>query len=560
MRLFRSPIFILTILFLVTVATYAGIFSLYYLNDEWRALSSVELYGMGYAARTLPLPYLLLGKGRIVGTFVNEIGYAFFPFSTSYFTITALILHTLNSFLSYLVVNRLFHSRRLAFLTAVFVAVSAGTYETMYWIATELQATLSMFFGLSAVLVSLKFSDSGKKIFVVISAFLTYLAFLTKEASVVFMLFIPAVYWTDIRARNRSTRGLRTILIIIISVAVLAGVLLLRFYGQVVTDAGDPFSPSVFARSIFNIFYYPLVTFPYFIFPDLMNWVRWIFISAGIFTINTWQLSPARILGPDVVALVLSGAVAYWIYGIYMKNKSARMPIALGGIWYFVAFIPVAFHLVTRYESLIEPYLLYYHMFAVGLIGASVCNVLLFRSDGRRQGRPDPLVLYLVLLFIGFQIVSVWYMDTSSRQLGAQARKLTMELLKNRSRLPDYPVVFLTGSRTYGFPNNPLPFWLGGGYIFSVINYPDGKIPIDIVIKQKLSGFGEEGYVAEDKRGFAFFQNKGSLQKFLSVKPSLASSLVAYYWDDNSGTLNDITDILKNEMDRSGKANPATSY
>lgn len=548
MKILNRSAAVFLILTLLVIATYSGIFSLYYLNDEWRVMGTVEVNGIGSAFRSYTIPQLLLGKGRPLGTLLNEIGYSYFPFRPEYFTTVSIIFHTLNSFLAYLVIRKIFRSGMLAFLTAVFMAVSAGAYQSLYWIATELQVTLSMFFGLSSVMMSLKYKDSGNPFSALLSAIYMYLAFLTKEASVVFVLFIPAVFFVYTRGYPASSERSKRMFRILIPVIFLTGFLLLWFYRKTLSDSGDPFLPAVFLRSIFNVFYYPLVTLPYFLFPDLHIWVRDFFTGTGIIDSGIWMMTPLRIIIPDLAALLFTATAAYFLYGTYRKTESMRMPLALGGILYAAAFIPVAFHLVTRYEPVIEPYLLYYHMFGVGLLGASVCVPFLRKRYGSRKDRPDPLASYVIALVIGFQIFTVWHITSNNRYLGRQSRKLTAVLLTERAHFPDNPVVFLSGSRIYGFEKNTLPYWLGSGYIYSVINYPSGKIPATAIVNQKFSGFGEEGYIVDDGKTFAFFQDLESLRKFLSEKPSLIPSLVAYYWDDRSETLRDISDVLKEKV------------
>ena len=102
--------------------------------------------------------------------------------------------------------------------------------------------------------------------------------------------------------------------------------------------------------------------------------------------------------------------------------------------------------------------------------------------------------------------------------------------------------MYVTSDFDYFYPNNPLPFQEGNGYMLEVLFLDSGKIPYPLVATQFLGGYGTEGYRVVNGKGFGFYYDKDALVKLYAIHLGLnINQLVGFEYTSRTKTIHLIT-------------------
>lgn len=107
------------------------------------------------------------------------------------FHIESLILHLVNSILFFLIIKKIWQNKNIAFVSALFYAVSAAHFLSLYYISAFQQVCRTFFIFLS-ILMFFKYQDTKQKSAYLGSLIAFLAALLSKETSIVLpLLFLP---------------------------------------------------------------------------------------------------------------------------------------------------------------------------------------------------------------------------------------------------------------------------------------------------------------------------------------------------------------------------------
>jgi hypothetical protein len=520
----------------------------YYFHDEWRQLAHVIIYGVGYEIQGTSIIALLLGSGRIAGTLINNIFYRYFPFNVLPFILFSLIGHFLNSTLVFRITKRIIKQFWPAFFAGLFFAVSFRHEQALSWVGAGVQLIGSLFFLLLSIDFILTYLEKKIKRDIILSVLFFYIAYLFKEN----VLFFPIVVVILIATRQILTKKVNKIFLFASLVSFILGVpVAFRLFGSDTTNTQGFSGSTIILKQIINSFFYPLVTLGQYVLPYrfiyraadwvLMMWYPFMNTGGNIESLLHFPLS-------DMVSLFSSAILLSLIIIVFIRYKKMRFWIYAGGLYYILSFIPIAFHLIHRYDTQIESRYVYTTTPAVGFLFA--CCIAYVMGLLRKIKRPiGTFVQISALILIGlflFKDAQVTQREVRVSAFEGQAmtgfitslKKITPEISKNT-------VFYFESDRTYFYDNNILPFKLGSGYVLGILYYPDGIVPTASLIKEPLVDFGSEGVAKDDGKTFGYYQNKKTLKKDFIEKQLFSPDQVrAFRFNSGDNSITDITEEI----------------
>lgn len=529
---------------------YIPVFHTYFLHDEWRQIAGILEYGPIRALPAFSVPEILLGKGRIIGTFINNMFYYLFPFQTVPFLIFAFVGHIINSFLFYRIVLRFTRNWKVAFFSGLFFAVSGRHQEAISWIGAGVQIVGSLFFTLLSCEAFLYFLDKRKTWYLFISFLLWYISYLFREQAIFLIPVIGMVLLKQLW-RNRNIHGLITYA----SALIFLGAGLFTANSLFLSNIGNTFGSSgllLFQKQILNSIFYPYISLGQYFIP-----YRFIYRSAE-WVMNTWY--PFMNTGgnnetlihfplSDIVSGFASLVIILGIVWMYVSYKKGRWLIIFTIILYVASFLPTAFHLIHRYDSLIQSRFMYITTpFVAFLFG----NFVWFLSGYIFKKRQwlGVIIILASLLFLEKE------MTVARREVNVlviSGKEMTGFLSSYKKVMPSMPpnsILLIEGDRNYYYEHNTMPFQLGGGYILSVIYYKDGTIPLTAIkrtpaAEEPFVSFGSQGVVSDGKKTFGYYWDRNMLRKDLKEKKFSINQVRAFRYTSGNSQIANITEEIR---------------
>ena len=124
--------------------------------------------------------------------------------------------------------------------------------------------------------------------------------------------------------------------------------------------------------------------------------------------------------------------------------------------------------------------------------------------------------------------------------------KIAMSAIRDTyPTIPNKPIFYVEGDRDFFYPNNPLPFQLGTGYMLSLTFMSNPVIPKELFKESYLWHFFDQGYKEIGEKGFGYYWNKKDLvELFRTNKDISVNQLVGIYYYGNDQRVRDITSSI----------------
>lgn len=190
-----NPVTALILLALVCLVTYWRVVSLQFQtmwDDQWEVINYYTSSGLSPANLWAVLTEFYHGQYAPVNEYYYITLYTLFGYDPFWFHLGSLLIHIGNVMLAYMFVSRLLSKigvvaidsiGRIAFFTALLLAVHPMTVEVVAWISAS-KSLLYVFFYLSALHFYLSYTVTGKPWHLFFTAFAFVLSFGAKEQAV----------------------------------------------------------------------------------------------------------------------------------------------------------------------------------------------------------------------------------------------------------------------------------------------------------------------------------------------------------------------------------------
>ncbi|MFT5233934.1 MAG: hypothetical protein ACI9UK_001275 [Candidatus Krumholzibacteriia bacterium] len=328
--------------------------------------------------------------------------YMLFGLNGTGYIATNLLVHTLNAFLVYMLVNMLFPRKNLSVIAALLFALSVGSYGRVFTTLHQLEGLMLATFHILVLYVFIRndFRYEGKirSWLFLLGLALFLLTGLTKASSfsLVGCLFAYKVFFYRHR-NNRSVLSLDLIVFIGVSLLFYVGRHKWGYQNPTIFETSG--SESHFSLlSIKNIFrYLALMFFPLQQSPILATapfWIVWVYHARVVIRF----------------ALTLS-ILSYSFFGVVFGSRAIRFFIA----WTYITLLPFTGHTDSgQWLNLSHLYLTSLGFCVILAAGATGCSALI-KGQKWRQYTPYLVPAYFAVISVGV----AWQLDGRNKGIAA---------------------------------------------------------------------------------------------------------------------------------------------
>lgn len=543
-KILYSTLFIIIIL-LGVLFSYQYIFQTYFAMDEWSFWMHFLKYGPFYVIKQTGLIGSLTGGVRFGLDLTNGIYFSLFRLNITPWHITFLTLHLINIFLLYKILRKFSLPPFSAFLASFYFAVASAGQEALSWPAAGMQVLGSTPFILIAVLLTINFNESKKKILLVLAILSAYLSFLMRPTGIVTIGLIITLIFLFYKRRNLIHLP-RAVVVLGISTFVLG---LFRF----LIEYQDKLS--LLTKAGFNVIFYPLVSLSHIFIP----WRLMFRLSDGFINFYYPDVpkigSVSYLIVGDFISVLISLFLLFCIFLLYKRvNKFYKKVLIFGLIFFFLQFFVIALFYINRDWF---TYLASRHMY-IPSIGISIILGVLFNFIFTKYKSIKSIkrYIYIVLLILFgvwlYQDMTVAKQDVRGQAMDDIPIKKTYESLESL-RLPNSNkmIIFLQSDRNYYSPDWHLPFKLAPPYMISLALYGGPFIDRDMLGDPLLSQ-SKNTYINSNNKQFGYFTDIKPLAHLIKQGKIDINNVVGLHFIDGPYTFEVTTDktrkLIENEL------------
>lgn len=553
----KRNLFVIAVILGALLYAYWGVWNIFYQQDEWLSLGIVQANGIPGGIFELSPIEIFAGRGRILGSLLNNVIDSAAPLRPDIFYFMALMFHFINACILYGILSKLTRSRLISVTGALFFTVNATASQSLTWMSSHASVLPNGFFVLFGIYLFLLYKEKSDTRYLY-AAFVTHVAaFYFKETSLVMSLWFPIADYLISRKKPRISE-------LFVRYSPLAALFLLfgiiRFAGLfawggepgvMVSGGGNPIP-----RTLFRLAFYPTIGFMHLFIPSPI-----VFRLAGSMSLGAYDLIGSHPMRQALVYTLISDIVV-----VYMCIVAG---ILLGAFW--IRFTALRRHMLLSlslvllsflpFAALERPASAYFESryYYLGSIGASyffgIVAYGLWAAAHAFPHRVRVLSSAVILVFLGLYLAKqgqyirrdIGALDITSRQ----RRAFLWALDAKRGELSDRPVIYIEGDSPgfYGIHNLSVPFQQGMGYTAMVWFYDTGKIPKELLRTAFLWNINAQGYREVGDKGFGYFSDRKMLWDAFSGNPALTpAQVIGFSYRGASKELIDITGELRAQL------------
>ena len=232
----RSKLFIISLLILLSIITYINTFSnkLFY-DDEELIYKNIYVQNLKFLPKYFT-ENMIAGAGKISNMYrplllvsfaVDHLIWKNNPFG---YHLTNVLLHSTNSILVFLLIEKLFKKRQISILTSIFFAVHPVQTEAVTYVSGRTDLLYSIF-TLSSIIISLIFISSKSNQFLLyfFSIILLIFSLLSKEVAIITpFLLIISIYILYKKNKNKKKLLFKSLPILLVDFLIIFTYIILR--------------------------------------------------------------------------------------------------------------------------------------------------------------------------------------------------------------------------------------------------------------------------------------------------------------------------------------------
>ncbi len=522
------------ILFLFFTVIYFKVPFIFFQQDEWYGFGNMITYGEN-------LLFHRFQEGDInhfvpINNLINFLFFNSFFLNNIAYNIFGLSIHFINALLVYKIGQKLFKDNFFAFISSLLFITISSASEIVMWPSISI-SILALTFSLLAFFLILKFINQKNNFsYSLISAILIISSLLTIEYSAGMLIFIPI----SLLVLNEG-KGLKKIIIFLTPLAILSPFYLyFRFNPQSIVVGSVSLSKHLPLNLPLNYLGQLTVT------EQVMNFIGLFTNPQPIFA-NENLIAQINLVIGVVIFIFLSTLITKsW----KLKKEDSKILILamlflLSSSLPFI-FTPSSFGVKMGFSLIPSRY------FYFGLVGMSLLVPALIKVGLNYK---NSLFVYIGVFSLFISIIlgigGNWYKQNDLYQRG-NTREIILKKIKNEYPSLPEKVIFYTESDKsyYGLAEDRkiLPFQSGFGQTLLVWYYQEALFPKEFYTDRFLWEMTSEGYKEINGRGFGYFRDLEMLKKTVKKYNIPSSSILAFSWVDNKGSLTDISEEIRKKI------------
>ncbi len=532
---------------LLIVIGYWGITGVFYQQDEWQQIGLIRSGVISFNPfHDFSLTKLLVGQGRFFSDLILGSFLQLFPFNNAPLAVASLLLHILNAYLVFALVEKLVKNRLTAFLAALFFAVNAVSNQAVIWgaaIAT-LPATSLI---LLSIFSYLNFLETDRKSWLYYSLGALFLSLFFKEIGIFLIIFLPVLWFIK---RDKATwSGLfKTNWLLLAYGALIIAVRISQIlFGGTKNGTIISGEAGALAKILVHLVLYPLTGIFQTLAPSkpIYDFARWQIAHIQYSYLHVTPLAeivPQTII-TDMLTMFGTGLLILLVVLAFRREANPeqknRSSLALiGFLLAALSFLPYA--ILDRGGSYMDSR--YYYVAAIGT-GMILAALLSWLFERKLLGKI--LATILAAAFFSVHFYYLQYEIKGQRTVAAARQHILHSIKELQPELKSRTVVYVTGNQDYYIGGNKIPFQQGFGNTLLVWYKDDSQFTKELLADKYLWDQGSQGFTEQGERAFGFFNLLPDLKKAVADHQFEPELIQAYYWDDPKQELTDISESIR---------------
>lgn len=536
-----SQRFLSLILLFVTSLIFFTLSSTFFQQDEWHSFGTIQSYGWRYITLDKPV-WQLLFNDRAGARIVMFSLFSAFGASGFWFGVFSGLVHTINTFLVFLLANKLLKKTSIAIFSSLLYSVNAVGHQAYSWFGTVAGSATSVTFILSSLLFYFEFLQKRKMRFLIISLFFVYISMLFKESGYFLFILYP-ILWFLFTKKKTFILFIRDNFLVICYGFVMTLVLAASVF-YIPGDRANYVSQSSSgllklithtisypAEGLVQVFIPPGISFP------LSRVLTVLFVPAVTPDTPEFDLfyTTKMVEYVSLGFFGILGILVFLAYKRFGRDRQFRLPFLFSIAFILLSFLP--YTVLDKFDGYLDSR--YYYP---ATVGAALLFGAIFSTTKKRLWK---IVAFSFLLFHFFFLTTDLFNQV---QTGNERKQIINDITTYVPKLKKKTIFYITGNSSgyYALPELKVPFQSGLGQILLVVYGEKGQIDPNLFKEETLlktldTGFLydtlAQGYKETKKQGFGYFYQEGSLRKALESEKFNKSDVISLYYDSDPRTL-----------------------
>lgn len=528
----------------ITIFAFWGLWNTYFQQDEWLLFGRAINQSQG-----LPLSFLDFAGNHFwpAGNALWFSLYKIFGFDAWFYSLSAILLHSLVSFLVWKFINGFIKNGKVSFLLTILFTISFPAAQPVLWFAIPVFLFPSIIFLLLFLIYLQKCNEKGilsrKDILILFLLFL--ISFIFREESMTLMLLLPAyvlLFWKG--SKNRLILPVLTLVVIII-VFILARIGLEAINGEhIIYEQGS--------RKL--IILYNLISIPpKIVFQNALEYVNFWWPASNWYAklAFPWLLQDGHSMSRAVfegIVFLLSIPLALLVGASFIKSSLKNKKVIIFSIfWILVCSAILAFG--GRRLHFLESRYLY-----LGNIGVILFLYGLFSPFVRINERFRPLFMVSLLIFyFGFIVYFYsgvrWYVNDFYTPIAEQRKNIISQILKTYPKIEKNTIFFVECKSSCLADDIILPFQSGVGQMLLVLyGSKNEKAYAPFLNFYFLWDWKSEGYKRIGDYGFGYFRDFKKMKDVYTKENIRPEDIVSFKYDKSNNKIEDTSQKTRERL------------
>lgn len=478
--------------------------------------------------------------------------------------IISLLVHTLNSFLVYILAYCLLRRWGVSLLSAALFATNANTHQATTWLATNIGTQGCALFLLLSMIYFVLYLQKKKSVYMWLSAFSWLLSLGFKENSFFLLLLFPLYY-----VMSRKIKIFHLAKIFIPFAIIFTFYFAIRFF-VAFSAPPPPGSTEAYIQPGLTTLIYRLVSVPFKSYVQVLIPIKYLLnLSSGLiyysypqFLDNAKNPNPYLVesVGVDIIMLLLTILFFVSLYIFVIRQGKGNKTIQ-NAVLFCILFIPLSVALLifiggrAGFSSLIEPRNLYYPAIGASILLSLFLERLVIRVRANVGFFPSFLMYALsVILIISVNIQLIRQDIKTLTERSSVRKNILASIYLRYPKLPTKVIFFIPSDTAYyGLATTTLPFQSGLGQTLLVWYYSKGeRFPVCFFDYHEdyLYAIESQDYKECESKGFGYFRSYSQLLTVLRNNKISPEVVIAFRWIDQGHQLKDETAQVRKSLIR----------
>ncbi|MGI8420332.1 MAG: hypothetical protein ACR2LN_06875 [Candidatus Levyibacteriota bacterium] len=522
----------------VTILLYWRLFLTFYQQDEWQALGHFSALGWKAIGENLTPLDLLLAKGRLLTVGIYDLIFTYEPYGVITISIITILLHALNGFLIFLLMQKIFKKKIISIFASLFFLTNAVANQAVIWSGASIAIIGSTTCVLLSMSYFLSFLENEKYRDYILSFLFLFISLQFKESALAIIpFFVAFAFFLKWKILPK-----KFYLISLIPLIYFILFLTLRVGGSLASTqkVGDYVNQSHNVKVVIvaNGITYFVTSVAQIFFPaDFIYPLATKFLKAEY---QSLSVNPQfDLISQTVITDMINTLVSLLFLGLLFMCAICRKQLTL--LWFFLGILAVTllpYIIIQRGSSYLESR--YYYLLLVpicGFLGIILTAFIKFKQK-----------LYFIAFSVFLLLLISSYVLLDQKELIkqqnlAETRIAILHTIKQEvPSLQKKTVFYIQSDQSYILPTNPLPFQEGIGYTFlEYLHNTNSKMLDALLINNFLWDIGTQGYKTIDGYGYGLFTDKYTIENALKEKKFTKDAIIVFYWDSKKQKLRNIT-------------------